>query len=134
MLYDTRLDMIQMFLKIYNGYLEAIGKDTVTDRSICLLSFYINYGYSDDTRSKYIDSMGTSRAYVSVLDNELKRRGFLVDKNNSFKNRRLSMDMMNIRNYFVLDGEFDDMRIIGFVFKRRELKLGKEKQTDIVRP
>ncbi len=48
--YDTRLDMIQQFLRIYNGYLDSKGRSLITERTINLLSFYINYGYSDDTR------------------------------------------------------------------------------------
>lgn len=47
--YDTRLDMIQQFLRIYNGYLDSKGRSLITERTINLLSFYINYGYSDDT-------------------------------------------------------------------------------------
>ena len=37
--YDTRLDMIQQFLRIYNGYLDSKGRSLITERTINLLSF-----------------------------------------------------------------------------------------------
>jgi hypothetical protein len=36
--YDTRLDMIQQFLRIYNGYLDSKGRSLITERTINLLS------------------------------------------------------------------------------------------------
>lgn len=132
MMYDTRLDMIKMFLRIYNGYLDAMDKTMISDRTINLLSYYINYGYSEDTRAKYMVSFNTNPPYISVLDNELKRRGFLTDGNGNYKNRGLSMDMTNLRNYFVLDADSDDTRIMGFVFKRKGIDIGRKKETDIV--
>lgn len=122
--YDTRLDMIQQFLRIYNGYLDSKGRNLITERTINLLSFYINYGYSDDTRAKYMDCYGQKESYIAVLNNELKRGGFLVDKKNgNFRTRELSIEMRSLRNYFVLDGEGDDTRVMGFVFKRNKLNI-----------
>lgn len=122
--YDTRLDMIQHFLRIYNGYLDSKGRSLITERTINLLSFYINYGYSDDTRAKYMDCYGQKESYIAVLNNELKRGGFLVDKKNgNFRTRELSIEMRSLRNYFVLDGEGDDTRVMGFVFKRNKLNI-----------
>ena len=98
--------MIQQFLRIYNGYLDSKGRSLITERTINLLSFYINYGYSDDTRAKYMDCYGQKESYIAVLNNELKRGGFLVDKKNgNFRTRELSIEMRSLRNYFVLDGE-----------------------------
>ena len=60
----------------------------------------------------------------SSADNELKRGGFLVDKKNgNFRTRELSIEMRSLRNYFVLDGEGDDTRVMGFVFKRNKLNI-----------
>ena len=93
--------MIQQFLRIYNGYLDSKGRSLITERTINLLSFYINYGYSDDTRAKYMDCYGQKESYIAVLNNELKRGGFLVDKKNgNFRTRELSIEMRSLRNLF----------------------------------
>ena len=124
--YKTRLDMIQVFLRVYNGYLESIGRRPVSDRTINLLSFYICYGYSDDTRARYMACYGQKESYVAVLNNELKRYGFLVDKRQNYRSRGLSRDMASVRNYFVLDGDGDDMRVMGLVFKRQRNNVSEE--------
>lgn len=117
--YETRLDMIQVFLRVYNGYLDSRGRRMVPERSLNLLSFYVCYGYSEETRLRYMDCYDQKDSYVSVLNNELKKLGFLEDRrSNNYKTRNLSRDMMNFRNYFVLDGDGDDTRVLGFVFKR----------------
>ena len=125
--YETRLDMIRAFLRIYNGYLDYRGMDQITERSINLLSFYVCYGYSDETRLRYMDCYGQKDSYVSVLNNDLKKGGFLEDrKGSNYRTRNLSRDMLNFRNYFVLDGDGDDTRVLGFVFKRRPVAVGGE--------
>lgn len=139
--YRTRLEMIQVFIRVYNGYLESVGRKPVSERTVNLLSFYICYGYSDDTRARYMDCYGQRESYVAVLNNELKRFGFLVDKRGSYRSRGLSRDMMSVRNYLVLDGDGDDIRVMGLVFKRdRGLSKGDGdgldagEKGDIVRP
>ena len=44
-------------------------------------------------------------------------------KNGNFRTRELSIEMRSLRNYFVLDGEGDDTRVMGFVFKRNKLDI-----------
>lgn len=114
--------MIQVFLRVYNGYLESVGRKPVSERTVNLLSFYICYGYSDDTRARYMDCYGQRESYVAVLNNELKRFGFLEDRRGSFRSRGLSREMMSVRNYLVLDGDGDDIRVMGIVFKRDKRK------------
>ena len=74
-----------------------------------------------------MDCHGQKESYIAVLNNELKRGGFLVDKKNgNFRTRELSIEMRSLRNYFVLDGEGDDTRVMGFVFKRNKLDIDGE--------
>lgn len=116
--YTDTVDMARKILQIYNGYLVAIGKKQLIDaRHMNLLSYYFVFGYSYDTKQKFATCYSTSLQYVSVLDTEMKKRGFLVDRDGNYRSRGLSPDLENMRRLFVLEGSKDVNAIIS-VFHR----------------
>lgn len=118
--YSDIVDMAKKVLLMYNGYLLAIGKKSVIDsRHLNLLAYYFVYGYSYETKQKFAYCFSSTMQYISVLDNEMKKRGILVDRGGNFKTRALCNDIENMRRLFVLEGS-KDMNAIVSLFYREE--------------
>ena len=109
-----RLDYALKLLHIYNGFLRAeSSKDIIKDRHINLLAFYMIYGYSSSTRERFSKIYGKRMEYVSVLDSELVKLGFLKDFGKSVKSRDLRVELSRMKRFFVDEpGEFDGSHVM----------------------
>ena len=114
---DT-VDLGRKILLIYNGYLMAAGgKQPIDARHLNLLSYYFVFGYSYETKKKFSTCYGTTLQYVSVLDTEMKKRGFLMDPDGNFRSRALSPDLENMRRLFILEGSRDMNAIVSLFYR-----------------
>ena len=96
-----------------------IKKSVIDSRHLNLLAYYFVYGYSYETKQKFAYCFSSTMQYISVLDNEMKKRGILVDRGGNFKTRALCNDIENMRRLFVLEGS-KDMNAIVSLFYREE--------------
>lgn len=109
-----RIDYALKLLHIYNSFLRAeSSKDIIKERHINLLAFYMIYGYSSSTRERFSKIYGKRMEYVSVLDSELVKLGFLNDFGKSVKNRDLRVELSRMKRFFVDEpGEFDGSHVM----------------------
>lgn len=113
-LYEDRIDLIKKMLVVYNAIADLKKWPVVCPRHIDLVSYYICYGYSDNTKRLFIENFGKNSNSVSVMDSELKSRGLLVDKGGNYKTRDLSDRLKAVRAYFASGTENEKYFRINF--------------------
>lgn len=99
--YQSSLEFIQKILDVYVVLND--NKNKLLQREKEALSYYIMYGYSQETvkdiettLSKEVDGN-----YVRVINNALRKKQYLIkDERNKNKNY-LSPDMLKIKEYYV---------------------------------
>lgn len=99
-LYEDRIDLIKKVLVVYNAMAELKKWPVVCPRHMDLVSYYLCYGYSNDTKKLFIDNFEKTSNSISVMDSELRSRGLLVDKGGNYKTRDLSDRLKAVRAYF----------------------------------
>lgn len=119
--YKDTVDMARKILLMYNGYSMATGKKSIIDmRHVNLLSYYLVFGYSMETKKKFSHCFSVEMQYVAVLDTEMRKRGILVDPDGNFRSRRLCDDIENMRRLFISENQSDRCAIIA-LFARQSI-------------
>lgn len=113
-LYEDRIDLIKKMLVVYNAIADLKKWPSVCPRHMDIVSYYLCYGYSDNTKRLFSENFGKSSNAVSVMDSELKSRGLLVDKGGNYKTRDLSDRLNAIRSYFASGTENEKYFRINF--------------------
>lgn len=119
--YTDSVDMAKKILLIYNGYLQALGKDKsiMEKRHINLLAYYFVFGYSEETKRKFSYCFSIKPKYIAVMDCEMKNKGLLVDLDGTFKTRRLCREINDMRELF-LNNNSRDMAALAILFFRKQ--------------
>ena len=101
--YADNIDKVVKVLHLYNGLLKSEGKQIIFDRHIHLLAFYIVWGFSHDISDKYAAVFRLKSGHVNVLNSELAKYGFLVDKrlNSDRVVRDINPNLYVLRKFFV---------------------------------
>lgn len=116
--YSDNVDLAKKILTMYNSHIRSTsGEAPIDDRHLNLLSYYFVFGYSNETKKKFAHCFSVEVQYASVLDTELKRRGILVDPDGTYRSRRLSDDIENLRRLFIT-GNHEDRCACVFLFYR----------------
>lgn len=119
--YSDTVDLAKKILTMYNSHIRSTsGEAPIDDRHLNLLSYYFVFGYSNETKKKFAHCFSVEVQYASVLDTELKRRGILVDPDGTYRSRRLSDDIENLRRLFITDNHKDRCACV-FLFYRDNL-------------
>lgn len=66
-----------------------------------VLSFYVIYGYSSETRDLIVDALGITRKNLNQSNAILTKLGYLLVNPNNLKDKLLSKEMLKIKDYFV---------------------------------
>lgn len=110
--YTNEVDLIEKLLDLYS-----------TAKGVKLLNFekgvlvyYIKYGHSKKTKNSIKEDTGKSLSYLSVIDHNLKTKGFLVDDDRNKRKKRLSSDMKAFQTSFLKN----NVRLYTLNFKKEK--------------
>lgn len=108
-----RLDLLNKMLNIYSA---IQGEKFLRPKLISVLAFYVQFGYSVETKSLIMDSLGIKVENLNQINAELTKKGCLVRDSMNFKLKHLSSDMMELKNYF-LKGDYSKILLVKFLDK-----------------
>lgn len=112
--YKDNLDLLRKVL-ILNATSTNInkGKNYLRPKLVDVLSFYILYDYSKDTKDLIMDSIGITSKNLNQINSELTRKQYLIrDKYNS-RIKYLSEELKSLKKYF-LEEETSKLFLIKF--------------------
>lgn len=101
------LDSLKKLIYTYSCY-KAMRDDgkKLRPRLIDLLSLYMKYGYSSDTKAKATEIFEVKRAAIDSMNLELRRAGYLVMDKMNQNMSHLNKELDQLRGYFESrDGE-----------------------------
>lgn len=113
----TYSDELDLMRKVLNLYAKVINIDKnenfLSPRLINVLSFYVLKGYSSETKTLILDSLGINTTNLNQINAELTRKLFLKMDAYNFRKKHLSDSLIKLREYF-LEGEYDKLFMINF--------------------
>lgn len=68
-----------------------------------VMTFYLVYGFSSETKKLIIDSLGINSKGLNQINTVLTKRGYLINSPHSQRTKLLSPEMTTLKNYFFSD-------------------------------
>lgn len=121
--YKSQIDLAEKCLYQYSAT-EIERSDVLTPTLVRVLSYYILFGYSSDTREMVCRDLKMRKSYVDNTNCKLRKYGYLVDPYESKSMRKLSRKMEDISDYIksvIKDGSTPAI-VFTFEYKAREPK------------
>jgi hypothetical protein len=110
--YEDNLDLAKQLVDVFNGFEKSRGGTRIiTNRYINLVAYFLLYGYSRETRNRYLEDFGDPPGKVRTYESILKNIGILEDYERSIKSRDLCPTLKNMRNYFFCRGSSKQMLV-----------------------
>lgn len=112
--YNDQLDLLRKVLKIH-AVVTNIEKDEnfLRPKLVDVLSFYILMGYSSETKDIILESLDITTKNLNQINSELKKKKCLVVDIHNFRNKHLSEELKQLKNYF-LEGDYSKIFLIKF--------------------
>lgn len=79
-----------------------------------VLNYYVRYGYSPETKKMIEEDMGKKSNAITQVDFTLKEKGYLEDKKNNYRDKKLNPYLEDIRKKFILEKK----RVYAIHFKK----------------
>ena len=79
----------------------TVRDEKIRPAILYVLSFYIIYGYSSETRDLIVDALGITRKNLNQSNAILTKLGYLLVNPNNLKDKLLSKEMLKLKDYFV---------------------------------
>lgn len=116
--YKDNLDLLRKVL-ILNATSTNInkGKNYLRPKLVDVLSFYILYDYSKETKDLIIESLKIKGTNLNQINSELTRKGYLIKDYFNYRRKTLSEELIALKKYFL---EEDTSKI--FLIKFNEKK------------
>lgn len=102
--YIDDLDLINKALEVY-ATLERVGKDNtfLRPRLLSVLSFYMLYGFSADTKRLIVDSLGITMKNLNQINAELNKHECIVRCPRNFRKQHLCEALQALKDYLFSD-------------------------------
>jgi hypothetical protein len=99
--YKNTYELVKSFLNIYTTSMSDIDENLkLRPKLIEVLSYYILYGYSDETKEMIIDSVDNMNILnLNQINSELQRKKYLVKDRYKNSLRHLSDSLNSLRLY-----------------------------------
>jgi len=108
------LDLLNKMLNIYSA---IQGEKFLRPKLISVLAFYVQFGYSVDTKVTIMESLGIKVENLNQINAELTKKGCLVRDSMNHKLKHLSKDMKKLQKYF-LGGDYSKILLVKFAEKK----------------
>lgn len=96
--YKSDLDKIEKVLNVYS----IIKGIQFREFEKVILKYYLVYGYSKETKRIIQEDLGKKEGNIRVVDTSLREKGFLNKGTSNLRKSRLSDDMEQIREEFII--------------------------------
>lgn len=96
--YKSDLDKIEKVLNVYS----TIKGIQFREFEKVILKYYLVYGYSKETKRIIQEDLGKKEGNIRVVDTSLREKGFLNKGTANLRKSRLSDDMEQIREEFII--------------------------------
>lgn len=101
---------IELLTGIINLYCLAkqlkLGDDKkLRNKLIVLLSYYVKYGYSKDTKNLAAESLNTTHLNINTMNSELTKKGYLLVDSMNHHKKYLNKELEQLRNYYLKDNK-----------------------------
>lgn len=98
---ENHIDLYKFFLSQYS-FLKVYTKEhkrPLSDTLALLLTIYMEHGYSKSSKEKAISFFNTSQHFLNSWNYSLKEQGYLVQNPYIKIDKKLSDDVISIKNY-----------------------------------
>lgn len=114
--YTDKIDLIKKAIKVY-ACVDNMNRNGsfLSERAINVLSFYIVYGYSKETKNKIKEVLGISTENLNQINSILTKNGFLIRSNFNFRVNKVCDDLNNLGRYLLHKKIVDKEMSINFV-------------------
>lgn len=118
--YSDELDLLRKVLKVH-AVVTNIDKDEnfLRPMLVKVLSFYILWGYSKETKEIIMDSLEITQKNLNQINSELTKKKYLVRDTHNFRKKYLSKELTMLKNYF-LEGDYKKVFLVRFKEKKSE--------------
>lgn len=110
--FDKISKIVSIFSIIKNGNL---GEMHIRQRCVEVISYYVLFGYSSETRALITESLKISKKNLNQINSELTLKGYLVKDSRNYHTKHLSQELQRIKDYFLSRDVKDKMYMINLV-------------------
>jgi len=99
---NNEIEVITALINIYATSVSIRnGMPKLRKKLASLLSYYIKYGYSKQTKELAAESLGASALNINVMNSELTKLGYLIPDTRNLNNKHLNSELTNLKQYYL---------------------------------
>jgi len=96
------LDLLNKILSIYAAIVNLNeGNNHLRPKLVQVISFYILFGYSVDTKNTIMESLNITKKNLNQINSELTRKNYLLRDAFNFRTKHLSKELKEVKSYFL---------------------------------
>ena len=97
---DNDIEVLSAMIQLYSVSISLRGGKKLRPKLAQLLSYYVKYGYSKETKDLAKDSMYTTSYNITVMNSELDKLSYLLTSNTNFHVKSLNSELQLLANYY----------------------------------
>lgn len=112
--YKNEIDFVDKLLTVYS-VIKMDAKNQLRNFEKHVLSYYIRFGYSTETKKRINKELGKSSDTITQATFYLSKKGYLVPSKTNHSQKKLNRDLQRLRDNFIAG----DKKILAIGFKRK---------------
>lgn len=118
--FENSFDKVHACLRLYAEATNIkAGYVHIRPRMVDVLTFYILYGYSRETKKKILETTGFTKENLNQINSELTKKGYLRMDSRNYRIKHLSPTVQGLKDFF--DSSEDiEKSLFAFSLKREE--------------
>jgi hypothetical protein len=103
----NEFEVLQNLVTVYSCYKTITGwkHKMLRQKLVLLLSIYIKYGYSKDSKNRACEMLDLKKTNLNCLNSELRDGGFLIKGTMNVRDSFLNPELQELSDYYMGKGD-----------------------------